>query len=235
MSSVRSYVSEVKRDELYTNVENGNTLNIYSLDDGVLTTHNANNTNYSFGDIGFINADSTTTGVSITVGGISSGNFGTGVGKTPLTAFKVGMPLTVTWDNTTLANTGTTGIQLAYVLTNNGSAITLSKTRGGAVWNSTGAGEPNLSSGAATLTVVASPIVGEIQLRSLGKTIRTPAQNYLITSGGLTNQAIFKKMVVVKPATNSSASGTSSNPGEGDGTNSAPIYINLLESSFVVV
>jgi hypothetical protein len=65
--------------------------------------------------------------------------------------------------------------------------------------------------------------VGSVLLRDMGKTIRTPAQGP--TTG---NQLVLRKVVVVdNTVDNSQASGTSTNPGEGDAVNSLPAYVNL--------
>jgi hypothetical protein len=74
----------------------------------------------------------------------------------------------------------------------------------------------------ANSTGVLTATVGTI-LRSMGKTVRTPAQG----SAPGTNQVVLLKVVVVSAAANSAASGTSATPGEGD--SAAPVYVNLLD------
>lgn len=76
-------------------------------------------------------------------------------------------------------------------------------------------------------SLMGSNSAGSVLLRDMGRTVRTPAQSPLAPT--LTNQVILRKVVVVTSAPNSAASGTSSNPGEGDAVSSPPFYINLMQ------
>jgi len=87
----------------------------------------------------------------------------------------------------------------------------------------------NIDGTAATLPASITSIhnAGSVLLRDMGRTVRTPAQSPLAPSAS--NQLILRKVVVVSSAPNSAASGTSTNPGEGDAVSSVPFYINLLQ------
>ena len=206
MTSLLTSVANIKRNETYVNIVNGGSLNLYTVVGGALTTYNAASaTNYILNDIGVVTGAYTYTDAAFNnvTGRLTSTLNPTLAGLKPGVA--------VSYNATTY-----------YVLTNTGTYCTLSATLNG----------PSLVLGApvtaSTLTVAANPVVGGLKVRSTGKTILTPAQSYNITSGGLTNQAILKKVVVDTNVSNATM-------GDGDAPNSGAIYINLLDGGFASV
>ena len=197
--------ADYSRGDLYTNVVSGADVKIYNYDGSALSAVAAGD---DVPDLGVLTNAIDLAGLTVSINGVLGGT-----ASATLSTLKLGMPIVFTSPAATY-----------YVITT-GTAPTVSATKGGATLTLSSARS------ASTGNVAVNPPVGDLLLRSLGKTIRTPAQSPLISSGN-TNQVILRKCIIVKPATNAAASGTDAAPGEGDGPNSEPVYINLLDGSF---